>query len=474
MPWMGIVRIYLINITIGFPFDNHLICRLAQNAGATALFLSRIKEVGAKYSITIYYRWIALLPQDRGGERVLRKFLLIAALVAGLHAAGTAAAATPTVLDIRVGLHGVTTRLVFDLSQKVNFSVFTLSDPYRVVIDLPEVGWRLPQKALPSATGVLERLRYGLFKPGNSRVVLDVSAPVAVDKAYLLGRNGAAAYRIVIDMVKTSRAAVIDDRRKVTTPPSLQPEAKAAGLILPVPRPKPARKTGKRIIMLDPGHGGIDPGAIGVSGVFEKDITLAFAQMLSRKLEASGRYKVALTRKRDIFLALRDRVRSARDAGAELFLSIHANTISDRRVSGVSVFTLSERASDREAELLAERENKADVIAGIDLSKETSEVSNILIDLAQREAMNQSARVAGYLVKDLARTSKLLPNTHRFAGFAVLKAPDMPAVLLELGFLSNRNEERKLKSKKHQERMASAINRAIDTYFAKVEEALRR
>jgi N-acetylmuramoyl-L-alanine amidase len=403
----------------------------------------------------------------------LRKFLLIAGLVAGLHAAGSAAAASPTVQDIRVGLHGATTRLVFDLSQKVNFTVFTLSDPYRVVIDLPEVGWRLPQKALPSATGVLDRLRYGLFKPGNSRVVLDVSAPVAVKKAYSLGRNGGAASRIVIDLVKTSRAAVIGARRKATPPPS-QPEAKAAGFIFPVPRPKPARRIGKRIIVLDPGHGGIDPGAIGVSGVFEKDITLAFARVLRGKLEATGRYKVELTRKRDIFLALRDRVRSARDAGAELFLSIHANTISDRRVRGVSVFTLSERASDKEAALLAERENKADVIAGIDLSKESSEVSNILIDLAQREAMNESARFAGYLVKDLSRTSKLLPNTHRFAGFAVLKAPDVPAVLLELGFLSNRNEEKKLKSKRHQQKMATAMTKAIDTYFARVEEALRR
>jgi N-acetylmuramoyl-L-alanine amidase len=404
----------------------------------------------------------------------LRKFFFIAALVAGLHAVGSAAAASPTVLDIRVGLHGATTRLVFDLSQKVEFSVFTLSDPYRVVIDLPEVGWRLPQKALPNATGVLKRLRYGLFKPGNSRVVLDVSAPVAVNKAYFLGRNGAAASRIVIDMVKTSRKAVIDARRKLTALSPPQPEAKAAGVIFRVQRPKPARRAGKRIIVLDPGHGGIDPGAIGVSGVFEKDITLAFARVLRGKLEASGRYKVKLTRKRDIFLALRDRVRSARDVGAELFLSIHANTVRDRRVSGVSVFTLSERASDKEAALLAERENKADVIAGIDLSKETSEVSNILIDLAQREAMNQSARLAGHLVKALSRTSKLLPNTHRFAGFAVLKAPDVPAVLLELGFLSNRDEERKLKSKKHQERMATAMTRAIDTYFAKVDEALRR
>ncbi len=404
----------------------------------------------------------------------MRKFLLIAVLIAGLHAAGAAAAASPTVLDIRVGLHGVTTRLVFDLSQKVDFTVFTLSDPYRVVIDLPEVGWRLPQKALPSATGVLDRLRYGLFKAGNSRVVLDVSAPVAVEKSYSLGRNKGAASRIVIDLVKTSREAVIEARRKVTTPTPSQPEAKAAGLIFAVPRTKPPRRTGKRIIVLDPGHGGIDPGAIGVSGVFEKDITLKFARVLSGKLVATGRYKVELTRKNDVFLALRDRVRSARDAGAELFLSIHANTISDRRVRGVSVFTLSERASDKEAALLAERENKADVIAGIDLSKESSEVSNILIDLAQREAMNESARFAGYLVKDLSRTSKLLPNTHRFAGFAVLKAPDVPAVLLELGFLSNRNEEKKLKSKRHQERMATAMTKAIDTYFARVEEALRR
>jgi N-acetylmuramoyl-L-alanine amidase len=175
-----------------------------------------------------------------------------------------------------------------------------------------------------------------------------------------------------------------------------------------------------------------------------------------------------------MFIRLRDRVAFARDKGAALFISLHADTIRNRNVRGLSVYTLSERASDKEAAELAERENKADLIAGIDLSGQAPGVTDILIDLAQRESMNESARAAGFLVRELKRVSKLLRNTHRFAGFAVLKAPDVPSLLIEMGFLSNARDERSLRSAKFRRRLAGAVTKAIDSFFARVEQADRQ
>jgi N-acetylmuramoyl-L-alanine amidase len=180
---------------------------------------------------------------------------------------------------------------------------------------------------------------------------------------------------------------------------------------------------------------------------------------------------VVLTRNRDIFLRRRDRVAKSRAAGAELFISLHADVIKNRKIRGLSVYTLSEKASDKEAAALAEKENKADLIAGLDLSNESPVVTNILIDLAQRETMNNSSRFAAMLIKELGREVRILRNTHRFAGFAVLKAPDVPSVLLELGFLSNRHEEKALRSKAYRAKLGAALVRGVDQYFARIEEA---
>jgi len=218
-------------------------------------------------------------------------------------------------------------------------------------------------------------------------------------------------------------------------------------------------------VVLDPGHGGIDPGAIGFSGAYEKDIALATARELARLLEASKRYRVQLTRDGDEFIALQDRVAHAHSASAELFLSIHADALPDAGTRGASVFTLSERASDREAAELAARENKADLIAGIDLSRHEPVVSEILLDLARRQTNNLSLRLARDLVLELGREVKLLNNTHRSAGFAVLKAPDVPSALVELGCLSNREEDRLLQQPAYQRRLAAGLARSINDYF---------
>ena len=384
------------------------------------------------------------------------------------------------VTDVRVGQHGEVTRFVLDFTHKVEFTLFTLAEPDRLVIDLPEVGWRLPPRPLPRRTGVLDTLRYGLFKPGLSRVVVDLTGPVAARRAYLMDPEGGRGYRLILDLVPATREAFLAVGKAAPAPqdpPTGAPRPDAlpavSRLFFPTPPRKPEMNTVKRVIAIDPGHGGVDPGTVGGSGTYEKHITLSMAREIRDLMQATGRYKVVLTRDRDVFVRLRDRIAVSREAGAELFVSIHADAIKNSAIRGLSVYTLSEKASDKEAAALADKENKADLIAGIDLTKETPEVTNILIDLAQRESMNQSARFAARLVKELARETKLLRNTHRFAGFVVLKAPDVPSVLMELGFLSNLQDEAALKRKSYRAKLIAAMGRAADAYFSRIEEAVR-
>ena len=401
-----------------------------------------------------------------------RLIIALAALILCLGAAETRAAEA-VVTDVRVGIQGKMTRLVFDLTDKVAFKVFTLAKPYRVVIDRPEVGWRLPPRPLPGNIGLLQKLRYGLFQPGVSRIVLDVNNPPTIEKSFILNPEGKNSYRLVIDLGTTSKTA-FQAQPKTATPKAT---VSAALFSPPSIKPKPdvvPYTPAKRIVVIDPGHGGVDPGTIGISGIYEKHITLAMARELKTQLEKTGRFKVSLTRQRDIFVPLRERVIRARDAGAELFLSVHADAIKNRKTRGLSVYTLSERASDRETAALAEKENKADLIAGINFADETPEISNILIDLTRRESMNQSAKFAIGLVTELRRQTKVLRNTHRFAGFAVLKAPDVPSVLIELGFLSNRNDEKALRDKKYRAKLAKGMVRAVSSYFNNIEEAYKK
>ncbi len=452
-----------------------------------------------------------------GIGRGFRWALVALSLTLGFAGPAPVVAAETVVTDVRVGAHGPATRVVFELTKQVPFSIFTLGNPNRVVIDLPEVGWRLPARPLPGATGVFHKLRYGLFKPGNSRVVLDIRTPAAITQAFILEPEGGNRYRLVVDLTPTTNKAFLQSVGKAPVRVSsaapvpgpgasaLAPPPKTIGpqkVALdkggaPAPSPEnplakpPARQQAspfrlaprkptprlpgkKHVIMIDPGHGGVDPGTIGLSGIYEKHVTLSMAREIKKQFERTGRFKAFLTHDRDIFVSLRDRIQIARDNQTELFISVHADTVRNKKIKGPAVYTLSEKASDKEAAELAEKENKADLIAGVDLTYETPEVTNILIDLAQRESMNQSARFAAALIKELKRETKVLRNTHRFAGFAVLKAPDIPSVLLELGFLSNPSDERALRSRRYRARLASAVVRAASLYFARVEEANRK
>jgi N-acetylmuramoyl-L-alanine amidase len=262
--------------------------------------------------------------------------------------------------------------------------------------------------------------------------------------------------------------------------PQPEPAPVVTKVSAPVPAPMPESMEpkalpadGKPVVVIDPGHGGVDPGAIGVSGIYEKYITLAVAREVKAALEKNGRYKVFLTRDRDIFIRLRDRVAIGRQYNADLFISLHADSVANPQLKGLSVYTLSQNASDSEAQALADKENKADLIAGIDLSHESADVANILIDLAQRETMNRSAGFAGGVVDEVGRETSLLGNTHRFAGFAVLKAPDVPSVLIELGYLSNETEERNLRQPEYRAKLAKGISRAVDRFFVQGQKARR-
>ncbi|MBM85924.1 MAG: N-acetylmuramoyl-L-alanine amidase [Rhodospirillaceae bacterium] len=379
-----------------------------------------------------------------------------------------------TVHDLRIGVHAEKTRIVIDMDGPVRFQRFALIDPYRIVLDLPEVLFKARSRKFVKPSGGVSGYRFGLFQPGTSRVVIDLVEPRVIEAAFELPPRNNRRFRVVLDLKKVSRQAFLTSstesiRRRLT-----QRRREAAPVSkAPLTRHKPRQTGGRKMIVLDPGHGGVDPGAIGASGIYEKTVVLAAAKTLKRILETSGRYTVKLTRERDVFLKLRQRVASSRAADADLFISIHADSIADKKLRGASVYTLSEKSSDKEAARLAEQENKSDIIAGMDFSDETPEVTNILIDLVQRETKNRSARLAGILAEELRNSVKTHRRAHRFAGFAVLKAPDVPSVLLEMGYLSNPKEEKMLRSRAFQEKVAVAVRRGIDKYFKDIQSAQR-
>jgi N-acetylmuramoyl-L-alanine amidase len=394
-----------------------------------------------------------------------RRFMRLGLLVAALAAVVTGfpgQAQSAEVTGVRAGVNGDATRFVLDLTGEVSFEVFTLADPDRVVIDFSEVSWSLPADSHRLETGMITGFRYGHFDAGHSRIVLDTTQAAGVKAAFLLEPSANFGYRFVLDL--EPRGATFDEVVAAVEPETSFVASAWDGPPLPAIKPHPDRW----VIVIDAGHGGVDPGAIGISGTREKDITLTAARDLKALLEATGRYHVVLTRDDDIFLRLGDRVTAARSAGADLFISIHADSIADASVHGAGVYTLSETASDKEADQLAQQENKADLIAGVDFINVSYDAvtTNILIDLAQRETKNASSSFATLLTSELNQAVDLRGNAHRFAGFRVLKAPDVPSVLLEMGYLSNATEERNMLDAAFRQRFMSAVVEAVDAFFS--------
>jgi N-acetylmuramoyl-L-alanine amidase len=400
--------------------------------------------------------------------------LLLAAVIfgggEGLAAAAKPARASPppaasanraVAIDARLAGDGERTRLVIDLSRKVELAAFTLADPYRVVVDLPDVAFELPRAAGKEGRGLVSAYRYGLFAPGKSRIVLDVTAPVAIDKAFVLEPVDDQPARLVIDLVRTDRASFTANAPVHTASITPRPAARP-------PHDSAVARDSRPVVIIDPGHGGLDTGAIAPSGVEEKAVVLAVAKILAEKLERSGRFRVVMTRSDDVFIALGERVRIAREHDASLFISIHADSISrsEGDASGATVYTVSDRASDAEAARLAEKENKADLVGGLDLSDKSEEVAGILFELAHRETRNFSGLFARTLVGRMQEAARMHKTPLKSAGFKVLRTPDVPSVLLELGYLSNTRDLRELASDVWRDKVAGAIAEAVQSFFA--------
>lgn len=364
----------------------------------------------------------------------------------------------PVATDARLGGDETQTRFVMDFSRKIDLRAFTLADPYRVVIDIPQVVFQLPPKAGESGRGLIKAFRFGLVMQGGSRLVFDLARPARIEKAFVVDPTESAPARLVLDLAPTDRDAFL--RRIVT-------DNHAARADLPRAE-APQAGDSRPLIVLDPGHGGIDTGTKGPDGEEEKDIVLDFAQRLRDRVEKTGKYRVLLTRTDDTFVALADRVRIARDAGAALFVSIHADSLphGEGDAQGASIYTLSETATDSETARLAEKENRADVIAGVDLKTEPDDVAGILIDLAERETKSFSTQFAHKLAGEMKAVTRMHKKPLKSAGFRVLRAPDVPSVLVELGYVSNRQDLQSLLSDTWRNRTADTMAQAIDTFFS--------
>jgi N-acetylmuramoyl-L-alanine amidase len=454
------------------------------------------------------------------GVALLCAAALLCADAGPIRAAETQATAPafPVASDARLAGDGNQTRFVLDLDKTITFRAFTLADPYRVVIDVPQVDFRLPIGAGATGRGLVKAFRYGLVMPGGSRIVIDLTGPARIANTYMLDAANGQPPRLVLEFEQVDQAtftqslgtesrpelrstiannppasgpvavpqvvvtpqAVVTPPQVAVTPPqvavapqaAVTPPAAVAPQAAAAPKlfaPKPAAPPDARpVVVIDPGHGGIDNGT--QSGdQMEKDLVLGFGLALRDRLEKSGKYRVVMTRTDDTFIPLGDRVRIAHDQSAALFVSIHADALprGEGDAQGATIYTLSDKASDAEAERLAEAENRADAIGGVNLTEEPTEVADILFDLVRRETRTFSNRFARLLMSDMKSTVRMHKHPLKSAGFKVLKAPDVPSVLVELGYVSNKSDLEHLVSETWRDRTVGAMAQAIDLFLAK-------
>ncbi len=370
----------------------------------------------------------------------------------------------PAAKAARIEQSGDRAKLIFELSAPLAATAFVLADPDRVIVDLPQTDFALDLDTGKAAdpphrkSGLIASFQFGQLAPGRSRIVIDLGAPALVMRAACDKLDGDGHARLVIELAKTDRRSFQAAARRA--------RIQLAALAQPKKAQKPEPESAKPVIMIDPGHGGIDRGAM-VKGVIEKELVFDFAKAVAAKLDADGRFKVVMTRDDDSFVPLSERVRMARDGNAALFVSIHADTLSSTAdVSGATVYTVSDRASDAEAARVAEKENQSDAAAGLDKTEDASDVSDILFDLTRRETRAYSHFFAHTLVNYWRVAGRLNKNPRRSAGFRVLKAPDVPSVLLELGYLSNEKDGLALTSAQWRDKASSQVAEAIKAFFS--------
>lgn len=423
--------------------------------------------------------------KTRANTLILKTFVALAVALS-LGAAGSAAFAVetaaprPAVADAlpiasgaRIAGDDKQTRFILDLDRKIDVRAFALADPYRVVVDIPQTVFNLPTGIGTSGRGLIRSFRYGMVMPGASRVVFDLNGPSKIEKSYVLdGANGQPP-RLIVELSAVDRTAFKAAAPQVQDKPDALPALRPA--ILANAAPESTGTTSAKapdtrpVIVLDPGHGGIDNGTVAASGENEKDLVLSFALALRERIEKGGKYRVVMTRDDDTFIPLDDRVKIARKETAALFVSIHADSLPKREgdAQGATIYTLSDKASDAEAEKLAEAENKADAIAGINLTEEPTDVADILIDLTQRETRAFSTRFAKTLFNEMKGVARMHKNPLKSAGFRVLKAHDVPSVLIELGYVSNKDDLQHLTSEGWRSKTVGSVNTAVDAFFGK-------
>lgn len=370
--------------------------------------------------------------------------LLTCALGLCCLAIGNAFAADAVLIkDIRLWAGPDSTRVVFDLSGPAQHSLLKLQNPDRIVVDIAAAKLEDADLAMPAGQGFVKQLRAGL-QDGGLRLVIDLTGPAAPN-VFTVDPQGSLGYRLVLDLEPGARAA-----------PSAPTVVKSTQSV-----------TGRDIVVaIDAGHGGTDPGALGRSGTREKDVTLAIARRLKNRIDKEPGMRAILTRDSDIFLAHRVRIRRARDQKADMFISIHADAFVDRAAAGSSVYVLSPRgASDEAARWLAERENAADLLGGVSLEDKSDVLASVLLDLSQGAAMSASADAADHVLHELYRVGNVKRPTVQYAGFLVLKSPDIPSMLVETAFITNPVEEVRLRDSSHQESLAEAVFTGVRTYF---------
>ena len=393
--------------------------------------------------------------------RAMLSLFIFLALFTGINCQPALAAETIKTLDYKMAGDATHMRIVMKFDREPEPKWFLLRSPHRLVVDLPDATLALDAKDL-KPRGLIKSVRYGASSEGASRLIVTSKGPFNVEKVDVLENEDGSGYRLIADIAAASERefdAALAVQSETTGSTVSTAKTDRLGKI--------AHRGGRPFtIVLDPGHGGIDGGAEGLNGTVEKSVTLAFAKELKEKLSSNSAYKVVLTRDGDDFLRLDDRVRIARQQEADLFISIHADTIRFKGIRGATVYTVSDKASDADAQALADRENLSDQLAGVDVAEENHEVSDILVDLIRRETHGFSARFARSLVGELTPTVGMINNPHRSAGFRVLKAPDVPSVLVELGYLSNPQDEEQLRSADWREKAATSISKAVAAFVA--------
>jgi N-acetylmuramoyl-L-alanine amidase len=374
-------------------------------------------------------------------------------------------AGPPVAVGARLVDEGGKAKLTFDLSSPAEARAFSMADPDRIIVDVPEVNFQIDPAVGRAPQGgslgqIVKSFRFGLLAPGKSRIVIDLAGPARVVRVATQPiAKGADPARLQIELSRCDPAAFLQAVKDASPTAAPVQDAQA-------PEQSPPPPPGPPVIVLDPGHGGVDSGAIGPGGAVEKTIVYEFTRELAQKLEAGGRYHVVLTRDGDEFVSLADRVKIARDANAALLISIHADTLQAAAdVSGATVYTVADRASDAEAARIAERENAADKAAGIEQKQEAVGVADILFDLKRRETRAYAHLFSRGIVEEWRGVARLNRNPERSAGFMVLKAPDFPSVLLELGYLSSRQDVKSLTSAEWRAKATSALASAVDSFF---------